>query len=387
MSLEQYLQLAKQEQHEIPKSFIPKVIYNVKLITSFLLFSTHTKLETSLIQDQETFTSNLTETYSFTDTYEKYGEIFTLKIPHPLRTQLNNSAISKDIGSKLEAQINATPVLVFIHGLGGNLQQFDEVTAHFDGITDLFAVDLPGSGKSIQNPGLPLTLDVFTEFVKDALEKNGYLGRNIIFVGHSYGTQVVLKLTNLIPNVKGLILLAPPRVPLTRSWKETFFLNLFLRVPGLFPFFRKLDRLNNIQSLSMKRLFANPEATDFHKLKQFRFNLLTNSKNFLTHALSWEPLTISEVIDSSQTIASNEGKILIVDGAQDKLTRGGGASIHDLLGSQISRYEILENSGHNFFLDSPKTLNPLLDGFIQSLDPKLTPKFVDTLRGKLSEVQ
>lgn len=385
MSLEQYQQLAKQEQHEIPKSLIPKIIYNLKLLSSFLFYSKYTELESLLIKDETTFAAELTKTYSFVDHYDNYGDIFCLKVPHPLRTQLNNSAISKEVASQLESKINETPVIVFIHGLGGNLQQYDEILKDFAGITDLFAVDLPGSGKSKANPKLKLTLENFTNLVQEALVRNGYTNRELILVGHSYGTQVVLKLSTLLPNVKGLALLAPAKPLIKKSWKEAFFLELFYKIPWLFEFFRKLDRLNNIQSLSMKRLFTNPNTPDFLKFKQFRFNLLTNSSNFLNHAKSWEPLAISEIIDSSQTIANKHGEILIVDGSDDKLTHDGGAALHDLLGSQISSYKIVENAGHNFILESANTLNPILEDFFQSLDSKLTKKYVDTLRSKLGE--
>ncbi len=386
MSLEQYQQLAKQEQDEIPKSLIPKVIHNLKLLGHFLFNSKHTELETLLINDESTFASDLTQTYGFTQHYEQYGEIFSLKIPHPLRTQLNNSAISKEVVNELESKINEIPVIVFIHGLGGNLQQFDEVVRKFAGLTDIFAVDLPGSGKSKAKQGLKLSLENFTNFVKESLDTNGFIGREIIIVGHSYGTQVALKLAEANEiNLKGLVLLAPPKIPLKRTWKENFFLGLFLKIPWLFEFFRKLDRFNNIQSLSMKRLFSNPETPEFLRLKQFRFNLLTNSTNFLNHAKSWIPLTISEVIDASQTISNNNGSILIVDGSDDKVTHDGGASYHDLLGNNISQYQILENAGHNFILESFETLNPLLEKFFVSLDSRLDSDYPNKLRSEFSK--
>ncbi|CCH43319.1 putative peroxisomal lipase [Wickerhamomyces ciferrii] len=388
MSLEQYKELAKQEQHEVPKSFIPKIIYSFKLLSQFLLYSKNTELEKALIQDEETFTSDITNTYSFIDDVENVGKLFGIKVPHPLSTQLNNSSLSNEIITNLESKINETPVLVFIHGLGGNFQQFDEIIKEFAGITDIFAIDLPGSGRSQDiNSNFKLTLDNFVEVVHKQLESNGYIGRDIVLIGHSYGTQVILKLNTVIPNVKSLILLAPPKIPLIRTKKEKFFLGLFARLPILFEFFRKLDRLNNIKSISMGRLFHNEDTSDFLKFKQFRFNLLTNSSNFIKHAKNWIPLSVSDALESSQIIEQNHGKILIIDASDDKLTKRGGSTYYDLIGSGVSTYEVLENSGHNFILESYKSLNLILAKFLSNLNPNLSKNHIDDVRSQIANEQ
>lgn len=392
MSLEQYQTLAKQEQLDIPNSIFSKLLQNLKIISSCLLFPwNHTNLENLLIKDDSTFINPLTKTYSSYINHEKYGDIFQLKIPHPLRTQLNNSAISKEIRIKLEKKIEETPILIFIHGLGGNFQQFDEIISNFNGITDILAIDLPGSGFSKFNnfEKFNLSLENYCNCIKEIIKINEFENRKLIFIGHSYGCQIILKLLiNQILNVKGLIILTPPKISIKKTIKENFLIKFLNKFPIFFEIFRKFDRINNLNSKSMNRLFNNLNLiNDFIKFKQFRFNLLTNSKNFLNQLQNWEPLTINELIKSSHIIKSNNGHILIIDGEKDLITQNGGESYFNLFGETISSYKKIKNLGHNLMLENCEKVNYEIDFFLQKIDSKLNKKYVDLLRSKLSEVE
>jgi len=392
MSLEQYQTLAKQEQLDIPNSIFSKLLQNLKIISSCLLFPwNHTNLENLLIKDDSTFINPLTKTYSSYINHEKYGDIFQLKIPHPLRTQLNNSAISKEIRIKLEKKIEETPILIFIHGLGGNFQQFDEIISNFNGITDILAIDLPGSGfsKLLNFEKFNLSLENYCNCIKEIIKINKFENRKLIFIGHSYGCQIILKLLiNQILNVKGLIILTPPKISIKKTIKENFLIKFLNKFPIFFEIFRKFDRINNLNSKSMNRLFNNLNLiNDFIKFKQFRFNLLTNSKNFLNQLQNWEPLTINELIKSSHIIKSNNGHILIIDGEKDLITQNGGESYFNLFGETISSYKKIKNLGHNLMLENCEKVNYEIDFFLQKIDSKLNKKYVDLLRSKLSEVE
>lgn len=82
-----------------------------------------------------------------------------------------------------------SPLYVFLHGWGSNAQSFHPF---FSRTENFFAFDFPGHGKSS-----PLkkswTLEDFSQITKELLEKK-LQGKKIIFVVHSFGGRVLLKM-------------------------------------------------------------------------------------------------------------------------------------------------------------------------------------------------
>lgn len=83
------------------------------------------------------------------------------------------------------------PLIVFIHGLGGQINQFEPLLKYFCQVADVLAIDLPGCG------GSPLTCRDWDLFTTDALatlvnrvieDKIRY--RKVILIGHSLGTLI-----------------------------------------------------------------------------------------------------------------------------------------------------------------------------------------------------
>lgn len=392
MSLEQYKELAVQEQR-YPKNPISKL---VSILQSICTFWTPTPLEKLLIDDDDTFKKLLTLKYSTIEHIEGVGEVHSLIIPHPLKSLLNNSSMSTKCVEEIEYEIANTPVVVFIHGLGGNLQQFDEQIEKFAEYCDVVALDLPGSGKSLNwdKTSFTLTLDSFASFVQQFLIQKGFKDRKVILVGHSYGTQIVLKLLNRLDQGKvvGAVMIAPPKFLFKRNWLQNLVLKLLLNIPFVFQCFRKFDRVNNVHSVSLRRLFANvDEVSDYHKFKQFKFNLSTNSTNILTQALNWKPISSEEVIQAFQRLTTpldsdsdeTTGSLLIIDGDTDRVTHNGGSSYKDFLGNSNVEYSVVEKAGHNLMLERADELNELLSKFFAKRDARLKPGHMDEVRRRL----
>jgi pimeloyl-ACP methyl ester carboxylesterase len=135
------------------------------------------------------------------------------------------------------------PLIVFIHGLGAQVNQFEPLLKYFGQVADVMAIDLPGCGQS------PLTDRQWDLYTTDALmtlvlrvidEKCP--NRNVILVGHSLGTFIAGKLAlNLRDRCVAVVLLCP-KAGISEDEKKG--IRLISRLPEfVFNIFRKWDRV------------------------------------------------------------------------------------------------------------------------------------------------
>lgn len=99
------------------------------------------------------------------------------------------------------------PTLLFVHGLGSNLQAWSKT---IDGLKEDYrcvALDLPGYGKSARGD-FPFSMAFFAETLAAFINQLG--PARVVPVGHSMGGQIVLHLALEFPElVKKLVLIAP----------------------------------------------------------------------------------------------------------------------------------------------------------------------------------
>ncbi|MFK8080192.1 MAG: alpha/beta fold hydrolase [Granulosicoccus sp.] len=80
------------------------------------------------------------------------------------------------------------PLLVMLHGLFGNLDNFGSVTLHMERNLSVLRMDLPGHG---QSPGLPtLSIEAMAQAVLNELDALGIQEFNLL--GHSLGGKVAM---------------------------------------------------------------------------------------------------------------------------------------------------------------------------------------------------
>lgn len=97
--------------------------------------------------------------------------------------------------------------LLFIHGLGSNLQAWNKNISDLKSDFRCLALDLPGYGKSSQSV-YPSTMSFFSECIQElasALDLD-----NVVLIGHSMGGQVAIHLALDSPDwLSDLCLMAP----------------------------------------------------------------------------------------------------------------------------------------------------------------------------------
>jgi pimeloyl-ACP methyl ester carboxylesterase len=123
----------------------------------------------------------------------------------------------------------ARPSLVFVHGLGVSLRYMEPTMARLAGEFDVNGIDLPGFGRS-DRPRRILDVSDLAAAVADWLD-----ARQIgpaIFVGNSFGCQVIVELVSRQPHrALGLVLNAPTIDPAHRS-RTTMLLRVARDVPN-----------------------------------------------------------------------------------------------------------------------------------------------------------
>lgn len=272
----------------------------------------------------------------------------TLHIPHPLINFMkheNNQLV--DILNDLRE----SPILVFIHGLGGQMSQFEPLMGLLSQCLEILALDLPGFGNSKLNFNhknynfatlssldteaqssisssiksmsdgdfkLENIVNIILQFLAQKVPAN----KKIVLVGHSMGCVLSIKVAKKLPpnKVEGMILLASP--PLeddinfgsssnsgngskskSKSKKKqvSMLSGLISKFPSLVDLFRVWDRLEGLNSSSVLRQIGDTSINPFNttlyiKLRQFRWNLDIDTTILLKYIKGFQSTTYSDLI-------------------------------------------------------------------------------------------
>lgn len=307
------------------------------------------------------------------------------------------------------ARIKKLPVVIFIHGLGGQMSQFEPIFQEFRNCADIFGLDLPGFGNSKprQNNGPPFRrLSQYSEDELDLIDRSfasmdwedfstdsivdiiyqiitqKFPHRTFIILSHSMGTHLSIKLINKLPanTVESLCLLSPPELSSVTgaTVKIPAPAKAFLDICGYFPrafdFYRMIDRFGGLYSHSVNA-YIYPENGDLLKrLIQLRWNLDTDSRVFLRYVKSFTPVSASELLSAASKIHNADDlknpRISILCGDKDKVTPiKYGRQMQDILeGNGFGcKVTTVKGANHSIFLDRPHLLSGMIYQFIVGL--------------------
>jgi len=102
---------------------------------------------------------------------------------------------------------SGSETLLFVHGVGGSLNNWDYNLEYFSARFHVLALDLPGHGNS-EKPNLPYSVKLHADFIYQFLKAKNV--NKVTLIGHSMGGQAAIILQLKHPEmVKKLVLVAP----------------------------------------------------------------------------------------------------------------------------------------------------------------------------------
>ena len=228
------------------------------------------------------------EFHAFRTDFSSYPAIRVFYRPHPQAEKIPNEP-------------QPLPLLVFIHGLGGSLSQFNGLMSSLVNVAPCLGIDLPGCGrskfaprdwKSYETGALVALLDTVIERYRKA--QDGQPDRGVILIAHSMGCSLSVALASttspypsaIRKHVKGLVAICPKAEPPNPEQVRLF--RRLLCIPGpLFEVFRMVDRWGGAESKSVRRFVGSEAGIDARKL-QLRFN--EQSKTPVWRRMAWGTL-------------------------------------------------------------------------------------------------
>ncbi|KAF2766825.1 hypothetical protein EJ03DRAFT_384399 [Teratosphaeria nubilosa] len=171
------------------------------------------------------------------------------------------------------------PLLVCMHGLGGNATQFSPLLTSLINVAPCLAIDLPGCGFSDFKPDDPraYTTAALAELLAAVIDqyRDKENNQQVVLVGHSMGCAISALLASSTSPLRarldigymiGLIAICPKAVP---SAHETAMTQRLRSTPiFIFDILRFFDRRGGLQSRSITRMVGEGADVETRKLQQ-----------------------------------------------------------------------------------------------------------------------
>lgn len=254
---------------------------------------------------------------SYTTSYATYPAIRTFYRPHPQ-------------ADKLPSKPTPLPLLVFIHGLGGSLAQFNPLLTSLVNVAPCLGIDLPGCGRSAFSPTswdayVPKALaDLLSVVISQQSDQN--LDQGVILIGHSMGCSFSVLVANALRTIEVLAIIGicPQATPPSDKQLAAFEKLLLVPTP-IFDIWRTWDRRGGAQSASVARLVGKEANIEVKKLQE-RFN--RQSKTAVWRRMAWGALPSRNGSEASQRgipglddWASLKIPLFLVGGEGDNITK------------------------------------------------------------------
>lgn len=370
--------------------------------------------------------------------------VASIHVPHPLINFMKNEKNRPPIGINIEQELLETPIVLFIHGMGGQMSQFEPLMGLLSQCLELLSLDLPGFGNSRRKfqkdrkiissfseeekqrisssisamQQEDFTSDNITNLLISFIEQNVPLDKRLLLVGHSMGTHLSTKIALRLPKhrVEGLVLLSPPsfyddvtisdQIPLSRSSHS---LRIFTWFPFLFQYFRVWDRLEGLNSQSVLRQFArlycprkeksyNPNENEYNRIRQLRWNLDIDSHVVLNYASGFKKALYAELVTAILNFNNNPGdenvyqKTLLISGTGDAVTPSKTIFsvekfLHSVFGRKVSSAIEVSNAGHSLLLVKPEFVSGIILNHLEQNFPErlhLAPAWVLKLKADIA---
>ncbi|CAG8476539.1 8426_t:CDS:10 [Diversispora eburnea] len=259
------------------------------------------------------------------------------------------------------------PLIVFIHGLGGQATQWEYQLEYFSSTANVLAIDLIGCGKSeVSNRREDYNSESLVNYLEELLKS--FSSKNIVLICHSYGCCIGAFLYQRIKSsVKAMTFIS---VKAKRTESEMTKQKIILFLPDfLFDLFRVSDRRGGIYSDSVNRML-HKDASVLLRTKQFKWN--KQSKTFV-----WKRMLGGAKWITKEDISEIECPLLLLSGRDDKIcSQSDMVVIHEWCKSPNTPAPFLiPQAGHNPILENPDLVNLIINDFLikecglETMDP------------------
>lgn len=238
-------------------------------------------------------------------------------------------------------------LIVLLHGWGSNIKLFANLIDLLSKKYTVVAMDMPGFGESEEPPAAWCVND-YVDFVIDFLKD--YDNRNIMFLGHSFGGRVIIKLnsrTNLPFKISKVILVDSAGILPPKSNKKSFR-----------TYYYKAGKAFLSTGLMQK---IAPNA-----LENFRKKM--GSADYAAASPLMRQVLVKVVNEDLEPLIPNiKCPTLLVWGVNDTATPlSDGEKMEKLIAD--SGLVKLENAGHYSFLEQQFTFNRVMCSFLKIED-------------------
>ncbi|RHZ89344.1 hypothetical protein Glove_16g184 [Diversispora epigaea] len=259
------------------------------------------------------------------------------------------------------------PLIVFIHGLGGQAAQWEYQLEYFSSTANVLAIDLIGCGKSeVSNRREDYNTESLVNYLEELLKS--FSSKNIVLICHSYGCCVGAFLYQRIKSsVKAMTFIS---VKAKRTESEMTKQKIIMFLPDfLFDLLRVLDRRGGIYSDSVNR-FLHKDANDLLRTKQLKWN--KQSKTFV-----WKNMVEGAKWITKENISTIDCPLLLLSGREDKISsQGDMVIVHEWCKSPNTPAPcLIPQAGHNPIQENPDLVNLIINDFLikecglETMDP------------------
>ena len=242
------------------------------------------------------------------------------------------------------------PLLVMLHGWGSNIDLFAGVINFAKRGYHVVAMDMPGFGKS-DEPKEPMSVEDFMNFVIDFIKTLYPDDKEVIFLGHSMGGRIIIKLASGINEGKLSPGFTIPKIVLTDS-------------AGVIPVKTKAQLKRSRRYKFYKNFITK---SGLLKLDPKALDKLQKKFGSADYAAASPVMRKSLVMavneDMVPSMPSVTQPVLLIWGDKDTATPlSDGQKMEELMPE--AGLAVIEGAGHYSFLDNLYVYNKILGSFL-----------------------